>query len=385
MKLPVLIAALFGTAAFAGAPGDLRYSTVNLTPEILAKLADPELARNIAAFAKKFKVTEIKRLGAAEKTVWSSTDAATDALPLMNRTERVAMMALLQRAGMQGAEADVLIEQPDKTLVPISIYWDPTDIISYKVGVAVKDLLDPAVTPEQIKERFGVGEFTESGAKWAPGEYAAVQQALALLVPDELKLAKGFGFRRMKAGPGVTAAFYHRSDAGVTIDVFDNLFAARRTAFIGTPDAPIADPVRTLLHELGHAISDAEGRAVALVANAAVDDARLAQAAWKATPADMALKQVAVDKTKGANGLRVKAVAGDKAEMAAGGRLVEREFAKILEPGKAVTTYGRTNATESFAEAFWMFKADLEALKRVSPAAAAWFTAGNHTKYSARQ
>lgn len=386
MTFRVLVAVLLAAPALAGppaAPGEPRYSSVNLTPEILAKHPDAELSRQFVGFAKQFKVTEIKRIGANAKTVWSGSDAATDTTPEMNRTERLAMLALLQRAGMLGVESDVLIEQADKTLVPVSITWDPSGVISYKVGAPVKDLLDPAVTADQIREKFGVGEITEEGAKWAPGELAAVQQALALLTPEELALAKGFGFRRMKAGGGTSAAFYHRQDSGVMIDVFDILYSSRRSAFIGSPDAPMADPVRTLLHELAHAIADSQGRAIALVANAAVADARAAQAKMKEAPSDET-KLDANQKTKVANELRKKSNASDKAEIAAGGRLVEREFAKILDPAKSVTQYGRTNQTESFAEAFWMFKADLDALKRLSPAAVEWFTAGNHVKVAAK-
>lgn len=374
-----MLIALIVVLAAAPGPGEPRYSTVNLTPEILAKVAEPELARQATGFAKQFKVTKIERAG---KTVWSAADAATDALPDVPKAERTALLAFLQRAGMQGAETDVLIDQGE-TLLPVQITWDASGVISYEVGAPVKDLLAAATTAAKVKEKFpDVGDFTEDGGKWAPGEIDAVFQALSLLTPEELALAKGFGFRRIKAARGPMAAFYNRSDNGAFIDVSDVVFAARRTMFLGKVGAPVAEAVHLLLHELAHAIADAQGRALALSANAAVNEFK---AQLEKSKTDDAAKTGLKEKNVAAAELRKKSIASDKADVAAGGRAVEKEFAKVLEPAKSVTTYGRTNATENFAEAFFLVKTDPEAVKRISPAVLEWFGAGKHVVIAGKQ
>jgi Mlc titration factor MtfA (ptsG expression regulator) len=49
-------------------------------------------------------------------------------------------------------------------------------------------------------------------------------------------------------------------------------------------------------------------------------------------------------------------------------------------PGAAsgITSYGRTSPAEAFAEAFSLFHADPDALRRVSPEALAFFERGGH-------
>lgn len=372
--------ALSSTAVLAGAPpaavAAARYSSGANPLDQVAKMADPQLAQQIVGLAKQLQVTKVERVGKEAKTLWAPV--ADAALGDMARTERIAALAQLQRAGAQGAESDFLIGQPDGTRVPVTVTWELSGELTLRSGAAVKELLSGGAKAEEIAAKYHLDPFVEDGVAWAPLELAAVEKALSLLTPDELALVQGLGFRRKGNDIAGRFAFYRRADDGMTIDVFNKAFSLDKDYFIGSVDAPMSASVSTLVHEIAHAMSDFHGRQKAIVANKAVADARAAQARTKADPSDEN-KKAMKELSKAAADLRSANNAQDKV-MLSRGRAAERAFAAVVDPKVSVSTYGRTSVDENLAEGFVLFKLDGAALERVGKPAVEWFKAGTFAR-----
>ena len=61
---------------------------------------------------------------------------------------------------------------------------------------------------------------------------------------------------------------------------------------------------------------------------------------------------------------------------------IVQAYGEALDGADAPTRYGEASLTESFAEAFALFRADPQALERVAPGALRWFRAGRHVTSS---
>lgn len=354
--------------AFVAAP---RYgSGVNPLAPVM-KLSDAQLTQQIVGLAKQVKLTSVDRAGKAPASLWKDGDAA---LAGASRTETIAVLAHIQRAGSQGAESDFLILQPDGTRVPTTIIWDLSGAMTVQTGAPVKDLLTAGPTAEEIAAKYKLDPFTSDGVPWTPRDLAAIDKALSLLTPDELALAGGLGFRRKGNDIGGRFAFYRRADDGMTIDVFNKVYSNDQDYFYGPVDAPTAASVSTILHELAHAMSDFQGRQKAIAANKAVAEAMAAQAAMKAAPSPET-KRIAKEKFAVADPLRSTINALDKV-MLKNGRAAERAFAAVVDPAVSVTQYGRATIDENLAEGFVLSKLDEPALERVAKQAIAWYKAG---------
>ncbi len=368
-------------AAPAAAP-TAKYDPGPLAVADVVKKPDATAIQQIVGLAKQTGIKEIRRGGATEKLLWSATDAKTDALAASERHERVALYALVQRAGMAGVEGDILVPGADGARIPVTILWEVSGVVSVTSGPPVKELLKTDVTAADVQARYGVGPFTAQGTAWKPQEIAAVDQALSLLTKEELALAQGFGFHRLVTGPPGRRAHYHRQDSGMTIDVFDTCFIPDAEAFIGPVDAPVADSVGILLHEFAHAISDHHGRQNAIKANTLVAEFKALQEKQKATPTPEGKAELKA-KFEAAGTLRKQNNAMDLAQLKKT-RAAERAFAAVLDPKVSVTVYGRTTTDENLAEAFRLYKADPAALTRIAPAALEWFKAGNLATVAAK-
>lgn len=372
----VLVVSLCSVAAFAAGPAPaqdgIRYGSGYNPLTQLVKLSDAQLTQQIVGLAPMQKFTSITRDG---KALWKTGDTA---LAEATHSERLAIMAVLQRAGAPGSETDLLITQPDGARVPITVSCDLAGVMTLTSGAPVKDLLTAGPKAEEIAAKYKLDAFIADGTEWKPNELAAVEKALSLLTPDELTLLGGLGFRRKKNDAAGRSAFYRRADDGMTIDVFDKTFAYDNEYFIGSVDAPTAACVGVLLHEMAHAISDSQGRAKALVANKAVAEAMAAQAEMKADPSP---EKKAASKDKGAvaRELRNAINALDK-KMLQQGRAAERSYNAVIDSKVSVSTYGRTSLDENLAESFFLSKLDVKALERVAPAAMGWFQAGTFAK-----
>jgi hypothetical protein len=137
------------------------------------------------------------------------------------------------------------------------------------------------------------------------------------------------------------------------IDIFDCAFDADDHAFVGDPARPLQPSVRVILHEIGHAISLA----------------RLGQLGFEAMRVSL--------------GEMNEAMANARAALAPtqNGEFetpVLRSFLALPGARSGFTPYGRTNPTESFAEAFSLFRADPDACRRISPEVFGFFASGAH-------
>ena len=343
---------------------DKKYGTGPL--EVAKKvqvLPDAEVNRRLLGLAKMFKLTEITR---GAEVIWSASDPATDPMPALSHPERLGLVAALQRKPMN-AEVDVLVKEGD-AFVPVTVTWDDAEKVSLGSGPPVKSLYAPPTTAEALSKQYGVGEFLEGDQTWDATALSVVGQALALLSKEDLALIKGVPFFRSKTHPRQRAV-YTRGNEAPRVELFDSAFQLDDESFMGPVTAPLPDSVGVLLHELGHAIVDVRLRELSMKGRAEVAKAKQLKEAKD--PKMNAQIDVANALTNGLNGL-------DDANKKAGGRLAEREFAATLAPAKSPTTYGAKNAGENFAECYRLYRADPEALARVSPDALRWFEAGTY-------
>jgi hypothetical protein len=301
--------------------------------------------------------------------------AGAATLAEMTRAELVALAAVVQRVGAHGSETDLLIAGADGAKTPVSVLWSLDGTITLDSGAPVKALLTPGATGAELAAKYQLNPFSSEAAPWSPAELATIEKALSLLTPDEVKLLGGLGFRRKATDPSGRFAYYRRADDGMTIDVFDKAFSLDNDYFIGTPDAPMAMSVSTIIHEMAHAMSDFHGRQKAIKANAAVAEAKAAQEKAKAdgTPES---KKEAAEKSKLASELR-KANNTLDGVMRSKGRAAERAFAAVVDPKTSVTAYGKTSLDEHLAESFVLSKLDVAALTRVAAPAVEWFSKGS--------
>lgn len=361
--------------AAPGAQEGVRYGSGNNPLGAVLKMSDAQLAQQIAGLAPMQKLTKISRVG-TNAVLWKEGDKA----PAADATheEKLAMLAVLQRAGSAGSETDLLLPGADGLKVPITVIVDLAGAMTLQSGAPIKELLAPGPTAEDIATKYKLDPFTADGTTWKPLELAAVDKALSLLTPDEVALLGGLGFRRKTNDASGRSAFYRRADDGMTIDVFDKTFAFDGEYFVGSVDAPVLQSIGTMLHEMAHAMSDYQGRQKALVANKAVNEARALQEKAKADPTPEN-KAAMKEKSELARGLRSAQNALDK-KMLASGRAAERAFAATVDPKTSVTVYGRSTIDENLAESFFLSKLDSAALERVAPQALPWFKAGTLAK-----
>ncbi len=381
---------------------DLSYGSGTLQMQKLASVPDAALAQQVVACTRRYGVTTLERKGEPSKVVWNKADPATDSLNDTSRAERVALFSILGRK-MVGAEVDVLVPQPDGTSVPVTVIWEPDGVVTFESGPPVKSLVDESMTAEKIRGQFDVGEFTSLDEPWDGRAYSVVHQALSLLSKEELALLRGLPFRRAKKD-GVHRAKYERGDATNCVFVYDAAFLFADEMFTGTPQAPRADAVAVIIHELGHALADVRFRERGLISKAAAAEYKRLQpevdAAVKAfndkaielgpkpTPKGMAelkaleqtytkLRAETDTRFKEADRLVKQMLANDRLN-AQGGRPAEKALASVLNPRQSPTSYGKSNVKEHFAECFNIYKNDPAALRRISAAAADWFAAGAH-------
>jgi hypothetical protein len=201
----------------------------------------------------------------------------------------------------------------------------------------------PAAAPELPEVDLVAGDRA-----WSATERDAVARAWALLpahvaaVVQDVPLWRGAVSPRR---PRAELSWYDTRTSPPRIEVFDLAFADEAHGFAGAPSAPVGLASTTVLHELGHAFADAPSRRgyrAYLEAFAAGGDDRAAWQAYRAVqrrdPVISAFRQV------------------------------------WLPPGP--TAYARRRVHEAFAESFYLFYSDPDALRRVAPTVYTWFAVG---------
>jgi|GEM_PF-4113851 len=131
-----------------------------------------------------------------------------------------------------------------------------------------------------LAERYGMGGVVDGERAWQPSELASLDQALALLTPEELEAIAGLPWVRNRTPSGAIdqphVAFFSASGAKRAIVVLDGAFGSDATAFRGAVDRPLAASTLVLLHEIGHALARRPGAEAAARSEAAYAEARAA-------------------------------------------------------------------------------------------------------------
>ena len=281
---------------------------------------------------------------------------------------------ILDDRSFRGAEWDAVIRLTDGTDVPVTAWWEPDRSLSLEVGATMSQ---DTSSGARLQERFGIGALQEEDRRWTEAEQAALAAALSLLTEAERTVLAGVPFRRQRSGVGDHAAHYIHENGQVWIQLYDVLFLRDGEAFRGSVSAPRAPSAMGILHEVGHAIASypsvrafqRHSQAVAEY-NALVDE--LHSLREEQNPQRL-------------EGLLVRLEAARGVAETVEARLLELEESPILSAFVALrehedgpTPYGRTDAAESFAEAFALYRVDPQALVRIYPSVARWFSSHGH-------
>lgn len=247
----------------------------------------------------------------------------------------------------------------------------PTEVLLIEdVGAAVATAAR-ATVPRQVT--LGTNTYPLRGT-WSAGEYAILHQALSLLPAAARTAANGVTFQRIQgilagAEPGRYDEVHDR------IEIFSNAFPAATvsTRFGGQPPA-----VRTILHEIGHAL-----------------DLRPLQAAWRRFQAagSTAASRAQLQQRRSLSGSRMQVGAGGlwtraihRPDRSPAFRHAVRQDGVRDETRqrrtpegttatlrRGVTTYSDTDYEELFAESFMLYISDRPRLQQLRPHTYAYF------------
>ena len=238
-----------------------------------------------------------------------------------------------------GAEADIIIHGPGKRRTPISV----------KVGLDGSVYASAGATMPKLRAWSGPRQVATAKA----GGSGVLGAALARLSKAERSVLDTIHWRRGGRAPGAKGGHYQQRGCNAQIHMYDRAFAADRLQFTGDPGKPSQAALRSLLHEIGHAIHH-----------------RPSRKAW-----------CNYEAFKSRGEARPANQWGQQAQnLDASGGPVLAAYERALGDHKAPTTYGEESVAESFAESFSIWKTDRAALKRALPHIAQWFAQGGHMK-----
>ncbi len=386
-----------------GAP-EKMYETRDLKLDLTLPVVDtphlrPLLRRELAALELR-RVTVVNQGGSTRKV-------------RVRRLQLPQLLAALTVLAYEdlGAEADLIVGNLSGEFVPVTVWWDEDFRLAY--GDPIDDLIVAGRTAESLAAEYGLAPLVAGPDRtWERRSVALLSQTLDLLDKDERHLLEGVAFKRVAAASAETIAMIdirqgERMYAAFVVDgnsarieLYDHALSPA-SRFVGDPWDPKPDALRTLLHEIAHAIAFADFRAEAtaffkLVAeaealhkkesahiehmNALVDqyNARPSRKV-RATIQSMETRLAAYEVEAEALRERIDAFApsiSEKPTTAAAGA-----FEEILAGNQAPTWYGRRSIEEAFAECFSLYKADPAALERVLPDVYAWFESGDYLPY----
>lgn len=253
---------------------------------------------------------------------------------------------------------------------------------------------------DRLERQFGTGEIRAGAKRWSDGELAILKASLEALDPKERRALRGVDIVRMGLSPRPFGAGLYKVDRrGARILVYDR-------AFKGEGKGSARRPNRTIVHEVGHALShkavrDAQRKAKQDVdaANVAVDAynqevRRYNRAVRRHNQARRAGKEyrfggsqdyirmlrdrkdglirTATDSKKRTRRLH----RAHRSPLPRTGLL--EEYRSHLRGRRGPTPYGRTTLQESFAESFSLHHCDPAALEKALPRVAQWFRQRGH-------
>ncbi len=244
----------------------------------------------------------------------------------------------------------------------------------------------PVSGDAEVRKRFGIGRLDGGEGKWSAQERQSLERALALLSDRELAQIRDLELRR-ESRPRRVLPF--KGACGLTvverterwIEIYDCAFRDDDIVFVGSPKAPERASVRLILHEIGHAVASGPVRAFNRDLQRLADDGKkttteyLELRAHASAAGQRSLDEIAAPLTKIA--ARLQALARFTADAHSAGPAVAA-FSRLPGAASGITSYGREGPAEAFAEAFSLFHADPDALRRVSPEALEFFERGGH-------
>lgn len=328
------------------------------------------------------------------KVMGASGEEALDARQLSGPS-LMSLVALLANPANLGLEVDLVVPF-EGTRFLVSVWWDKQS----RVRVAQREFrgtLQPTATLKEVRA-LGVN-VVEGPVPWEPEALGALKQAFSLLpVEDQRYLGRIEFLRAHDPDPsaqellpvvpknGIAAMF--RLDLGPgQIEIYDGALG-NSNIFVGSQQQPHSVMVRSLLHEMGHALSSktmldfnervAKANGLVLEHNhrAAEFNARLAGS----TQAERRELEAMSRELDALSARLIQAHEEVGPPIPAGSdRLltaVAAAMLKVAPQKQVVTAYGRQHPEEGFAEVFAMFWADRDALRRVSPKLEAWMKSG---------
>lgn len=302
-----------------------------------------------------------------------------------------ALYIVLETGSKASQEWDLRVRLADDRRVPVTVRRAPGGGFVVRQGDVGEKLARGQ--GKDLPQRYGIGNLVEQGAEWTPRAREVLDIALDALDDRERKVLAAIPFiRRVRGDDASHGALYKQTDCKAEIFLYDTALRSDSDQFVGEPEAPVATSVRTVLHEVGHAIHQRPGR----LAWCAVErkeralrervealnkrgqafnrgQGRLSAKDRERELGAIKAEQKALETEKSAFEQQVK-----EARKAVDRGPVLEAYGKVLGKASPPTAYAETSAKESFAESYSLFRADPAALKRLLPQVHDFFARGGH-------
>lgn len=274
----------------------------------------------------------------------------------------------------RGGEFDLLVHTDGPvSIVPVTVWSSPTGMLQVAQGTRPPRAGSPPAHGDldlwkrELAATFHLVDIEDAGSAWSSEELAHLETALSLLSPAERLAVQGLLFGREASSrrmPGRELAYYDPRRNPPRIDVFDVGFHGFWSGFVGPVDAPIAAPVMTLLHEIGHALAD-------LPLRQAWDRFVALDQDWREASDPEKIEALAQARKEARREMRRLGLDGP----------VIQDYRQVRGPRRGPTSWAWRQAHESFAEAFALYHLDPDALRRALPAVHDWFADGGHVAW----
>jgi hypothetical protein len=333
-----------------------------------------------------------KRLGKRPVFLEDAAGRQTPTSPAkLSPAAKQALYIVLETGTAASQEWDLRIRLADDRRVPVTVRRAPGGGFILRQGDVGEKLARGQ--GKDLPQRYGIGVLVEQGAEWTPRAREVLDLALDALEDRERKVLAAIPFiRRVRGEDPAHGALYKQTDCKAEIFLYDSALRSDSDQFVGEPEAPVATSVRTVLHEVGHAIHQRPGRVAWCAVERKERELRDRIGAVNARGQKFNREQRSLsakdrDREIAALEAEQRALEGQKdaleRQAAAARRVMDRgpvleAYGKALGKASPPTVYGETSAKESFAESFSLYRADPAALKRLLPQVFDFFARGGH-------
>ncbi len=283
-----------------------------------------------------------------------------------------------------GAEIDILIPVSHGKKVPVTLITKTDGSVT---------ILAATKTRSRARQAAYIPRFRNGDAQWSSAHRKTLRLAMSLLPKTDAAFLSDIPLSRYKtARDKRKGAVYLQKGCTAEIRVYNRAFDMDKLQFVGAPNRPYPASMRTVLHEVGHAIHSQPSRMAACQLQTQEQklntrikryNRRLAVARQRN---DRRLAEQLETESRAIGRARKKLKSLAKAVESLMDRgPVLKAYQAATGSSPAPTVYGRSSLKESFAEAFALFRSDRAALKRAMPKAYEWFARGGHLKAADRQ